>query len=224
MFAGTQIASLKDRLYGANIFNAINQGNIDKVKEILDEKPESIKQLGEEHRSPLHLAAFRGHTAIIELLLQRYTHTFHSCALFVAQITSFKRNADTNAVDDQNKTPFDLACQEDQLEAVKMLYGKTSAKRRGVHAACLGNYTEVLRWLCEQPDIKENIDELNNKGLAGIHVTAALGQTNHIEVLLQNGADVNLPVRLHLDSFSYLIFLTYVTYRTLKATLQHTMQ
>ncbi len=81
-FAGAQIASLKDRLYGANIFNAINQGNIDKVKEILDEKPESIKQLGEEHRSPLHLAAFRGHTAIIELLLQRYTHTHFTAVLF----------------------------------------------------------------------------------------------------------------------------------------------
>ncbi len=53
------------------IFNAIRQGNLERVRELIEEDPMIVNATEEGQCTPLHLAAVMGHKAVVEYLLEQ---------------------------------------------------------------------------------------------------------------------------------------------------------
>ncbi len=82
------------------IFNAIRQGNLERVRELIEEDPGVVHAINENQSTPLHLAAGMGHTEIATALISA--------------------EAIIDAKNEFDYTPLHLAAQEGKLEVAKL--------------------------------------------------------------------------------------------------------
>ena len=192
------------------IFAPSFHGNVDRVKELLDEDPSLVEMRDAKGLTPLHVAASRGQDKVAQLLLD-----------YGADVTG-------PSTEDQ-WTPLMFAAYRGHLEAVKVLVkngaGVTAADGNPIHYSGQRKNKDICRFLAEQgavddlidsndddvvqlfraaysydPDTVEQvltrreelIDYKDKNGRTPLHEACTQGDTKTVRVLLRFGADVEL--------------------------------
>ena len=133
---------------------AASQGNLEKVKELLQDQAVEVDARDHNTFTPLHIAAGQNHWDIVIKLLQH--------------------DADPNAQDDEGSTPMHLAAQGNNLKILKCLVKNKYGAKKGdidivndydrsiLHSAASGlangrENWEILEWLLKRvnPDFRE---------------------------------------------------------------------
>ncbi|XP_013388856.1 serine/threonine-protein phosphatase 6 regulatory ankyrin repeat subunit B-like [Lingula anatina] len=168
---GLDPASLADE----GLLEAAEDGDIESLQELLTVGECDINFQSEEGRTPLHLAAFKGHTQCVQLLLQH--------------------GADTNI---QCKPEFGYIMWRDAPKnAVHLQDGSTP-----LHWAALGSGTQCVQLLL-QHGADTSIQDMG--GSTPLHIAARFGNTQCVQLFLQHGADTNIQDKggstpLHLEA------------------------
>ena len=163
------------KLPDISIHEAASEGNIEAVKQhIIDGIDVNIKNTDGE--SPLHYAAGSGHKEVVELLIAR--------------------GADVNAKIKNSITPLDFAIDFKQSETAELLRkhgGKTRdwfKARESIHIAARdGNIEAVKQHLAAGTDVNAKHDVY---GGTSLEVAAVAGHKEIVELLISEGADVNV--------------------------------
>lgn len=91
-------------LDGPPLHLAAKTGDVNRVRELLADRPRTVNALGNGSNTPLHYAAFGGHSGVVELLLSR--------------------GALINAVNRDGQTPLHLAVLGKHLAVVRLLLSR----------------------------------------------------------------------------------------------------
>jgi ankyrin repeat protein len=122
-----------------DVFDAAALGDVDRVRELVDEEPGRAKELAGDGFTALHLAAWFGHVKVAELLLARGAdpsevatngtdlQPLHSAAAgghpVIAHLL-LDRGADVDARQQGGVTPLHSAAHRNDAEMVKVLLGR----------------------------------------------------------------------------------------------------
>jgi ankyrin repeat protein len=168
----------------AEIQDAVQEGNIAKVRELLKNDPKLASDASEYDargfktlRTPLHYAAYTGNTEMIELLLD-----YH---------------ADVNAKDMSGVTPLHLAAAEGHPEAVRLLLAAKAdpnARDSKIEAtplllATASGFRETVAILL---DSKANVNAQDHVGMSALAVACGRGYKPIVIILLDHKANVNI--------------------------------
>lgn len=153
--------------------DAVEEGKLDVVRKMLQEKPALIGTRDEGEATPLHLAVSKSRTEIVKLLLEK--------------------KAEINAKDHLGETPLHLSISADEDLAIAELL--LAAKADPNIADADGN---TPLHLTTERDVAEllvakgaDIGARNNEGRTPLHEAVASGAKIVVEALLSNKADVN---------------------------------
>ena len=115
---------------------AIENGDVEILKELLNRNPKLTKKKDSLGQTPLHHAAYCGQTEIVQLLLEK--------------------KADVNCQDEKGATALRQAAQQGHLEIVKVLLEKKAdvncRSKEGataLHVAAVNGHLEIVRLLLE---------------------------------------------------------------------------
>lgn len=176
------------------IHMAAMNGDLEKVKEIVKENPDSISTtFGLAHWTPLHLAAVDGHADVAEFLLAN--------------------RADVNVKDSRGHTPMHLAIEARHLDVVEVLRyyggwddsppreknGRTppeesfgpakSGDVEAIHeAAGNGDIAQVMELLKEDPDLVYSRDK---DGMTVLHLAVLKANKDLVSGLMGKQAEIN---------------------------------
>jgi len=156
----------------AEIFGALMTGRIDRVRELLDERPDLVNARNESGDSLLLTAAYTGHTRLLELLLAKGAGVslFEAAAVGLVERVQEQVEGDpaqVNAYSHDGWTPLHLASYFGHKEIALILLA------RGADVNARSRSTRFGR---------ENTP---------LHAAAANRQVAVAEILLAHGADVN---------------------------------
>ena len=133
-----------------NIFEAIDNNDIVRVKELLDSGID-VNIKNESGDTLLHIVcSYNSNIEIVKLLLEQ-------------------PNIDMNTKNYYGKTPLYLACEENHVETVKLLLkhpdidvnSKTNNGKTSLHRACNINSIEIVKLLLAHPNISVNVKDDN---------------------------------------------------------------
>ncbi len=110
-------------LYAMNIWEASRTGNIEAIKQLIEQDSTKVNARTPMNTTPLYYASYNGHTEIAALLLQH--------------------NADVNAQDDDKLTPLHIAAWGGYSKAVTSFLLLDNAK----HCASEESYTKTIKLL-----------------------------------------------------------------------------
>ncbi|CAK9200146.1 unnamed protein product [Sphagnum troendelagicum] len=186
------------------------EGNVDKVKVVVDHVESYLKEQNKHGNTPLHLAAEEGHVEVVQLLLER-------CSTLDLEV----KNADGNTLlhqatmnghdkvvqvlldhaatefdlDDKNNdgnTPLHLAVKEGHVQVVNVLLGcglelqldaKNEIWNTPLHLASEGGYLEVVKVLLEHADGEKcGLDSFNAYGNYPLNLAIEGG---HVDVVVE---------------------------------------
>ena len=148
--------------YTSDLMQACLAGNIDRVRKLLAEKPDSLWQIEETGDTVLHFAARRKNIAIFQLLLDR--------------------GADVYAVNKSGETVFHIAAATNNYDLVKYLLDKN----------CFTADYLTATGEAESVEMHETKIVFNKNSHTALHIAAEEGFKDIAELLLEHGADVNL--------------------------------
>ncbi len=160
------------------IHNAAASGDVDAINRLLDKDPALVNNRDQEllmGLTPLHVAAKKGQTAAVELLLARGAEADPKWAV-------------------NNMTPLIFAAQESHADIVKLLLAK------GANPNTVANGMAALHWVARQGDIElakllldsgADVNVRSDSGRTPLHEVAALGTKEMAELLVSRGADIN---------------------------------
>ena len=147
-----------------SLFDAAAAGEIERVERLLAERPADVSAYSPDGWTPLHLAAFFGHSKIVELLLA------HD-----ADVSARSRNPNGN-------TPLHAALAANQKMAAALLIGHgadldavDAGGWRPLHLAAANNNLDSMRTLVAQG---ADVTATNKEGLTAIQMAE---QKNHKE-------------------------------------------
>ncbi|XP_053126363.1 ankyrin repeat domain-containing protein 27 isoform X2 [Hemicordylus capensis] len=133
--------------------------------------------------TPLHIAAIYGQASLIDLLVSK--------------------GAVVNATDYHGSTPLHLACQKGyQNVTLLLLHYKASTEVQDnngntpLHLACTYGHEDCVKALVYYDVHSCKLDIGNEKGDTPLHIASRWGYQGIIEVLLQNGANADIPNRM----------------------------
>lgn len=154
---------------------AVEHGEADKVASLLAKKGANAVKLDSEGRSALHVAATRGQTECLTVILAH--------------------GADLSVTDGSGFYPLHLAAKNNHLECCrKLIQSKcpidaldSSGKTALHHAAASGNI-QIVQLLCE---LKTPINLKDTEGFTSLLLSAKHGHAEVCSVLLDCGAEIN---------------------------------
>lgn len=194
------------------IFEAAGDGDIARIRELLERSPELVNAKGEQGETPLQRAAWEGHLEAVRLFLDRGAEidgrndANQTAILFAAYRgytaivdTLIARGAAFDYRDQRGNSPFLFAAREGRLDVVQLLLAHGAAPdergprgRTPLHLAAMRGHTAIIRILAARGASLENTDEDQQTpltdALAGGHAEAA-------EALLEAGASLKLDGR-----------------------------
>uniref|UniRef100_A0A674EU63 Ankyrin repeat and death domain containing 1A n=1 Tax=Salmo trutta TaxID=8032 RepID=A0A674EU63_SALTR len=138
----------------------------------------------------LHCAAQRGHSRVLEFIMED----------LVEDIL-------LDRVDNSGKTAFHLAAEHGQLEVVEFLIGmgcthvlKDKDENMAIHLAAKHGHKEVLQKLVETG---VDIDERNIDGLTPLHLSSDGGHYECVKLLLEACCNVNALTNKNMNALHY---------------------
>lgn len=192
------------------ILKAVQEGNLEKVKELLEKDPELVNAQGENLWTPLFYAAGYGHIDIVkELISNGAKVNMQSTAgwspLHFAAIRGHKevvetlivKNAHINIKNKMGQTPLHWALWDSQFEICDLLlnkgaeitakdnYGKTPIQT----AVEMGYLKIVMRMLKHENAVN---DRNMHTGKTLLHIAAINGYKDIAEILINKNIDVNV--------------------------------
>lgn len=162
------------------LITATCEGDVAKVRQLLDDGADPNANETWSRRTPLHFASSDNNLALAKILLQY--------------------NANTEARDELGKTPLVLAVQNGRKEMIKLLISKgTDVNARDDHGETPLSWAAPSCY-CHIEDIElsldngANINAPNDSGITALHCAAVNGDVERVNLLLNRGADINLRV------------------------------
>jgi ankyrin repeat protein len=195
-----------------NFWNCIFiKGSVDVVRLLLD------RGLDEAHRdnagwTPLHYAAFEGHSAVVDLLLEvgarmeatdndgrapMLLATQEGHLLVVERLIELGADVDQKSLD--GKTPLRVAALESHTSVLSALVeagadvtAKDPDGRSTLYLLAIENKLEQVEIILSKSGVKYNLEEDRDlEGRTPLHIASWQGHTAMVELLLRYGADVN---------------------------------
>jgi hypothetical protein len=169
-------------VYAQEIFNEIRQGDMEKVKILIDKDPGLIHtRYGGIY--PLHQAVRHGKKEIAEFLISKG-----------ADVNKFGK--DVSEFAPFEFTPMTEAIRNNNIEMIKMLVAKgadakktTSLGESYLHFAAFLNRPELAEYFIDS-GFDVNIKKSGN--LTSLHIAAVAGNREVAELLIEKGADLDL--------------------------------
>jgi len=157
-------------IQGAEIHEAAELGDLEKVKACLEKDPKQINATDAKGRTVLARAARSGKKELVEFLLEKGA----SEDIFAAAIVG----------------------QTDKVAAFlkqdpKLINARDSGGKTALHWAALYGQEKVMELLLAE---KADVNSLDEDGFTPLHWAATFNQSNAAKVLLANKADTNLKV------------------------------
>ncbi|KAL6059479.1 Lateral signaling target protein 2 [Balamuthia mandrillaris] len=195
-----------------HIFIACAKGYTPMVKLLLEYGADAEKEDSEQGCGPIHVAADKGHTDIIDLLLERLPSLLHKTsskgdmtalhhAAACGHLHTVRRllelGADPNAANRPGNTPLIMAASSGHEEVVSLLIEKGADVNKHCHrdgftalhsAACFGYPAIAKRLLSAGAELNATFDPFLHTPL---HLASAKGQLEMVQLLLDYGAEVN---------------------------------
>lgn len=195
-----------------NFWNCIFiKGSVDVVRLLLD------RGLDEAHRdnagwTPLHYAAFEGHSSVVDLLLEvgarmEATDNDGRAPMLLAtqegHLSVVERLIELGADVDQKsldgKTPLRVAALEGHTSVLSALVeagadvtAKDPDGRSTLYLLAIENKLEQVEIILSKSGVKYNLEEDRDlEGRTPLHIASWQGHTAMVELLLRYGADVN---------------------------------
>ncbi|KAM4532781.1 ankycorbin [Fundulus diaphanus] len=159
------------------LLTAVEHGEVDKVGSLLAKKGANAAKLDGEGKSALHVAAARGLTECLAVMLA------HGADLSVTDATGF--------------TPLHLAAKNNHLECCRRLIQSKcpveavdSSGKTALHHAAAGGNIKIVQLLCE---LKNPINQKDADGLTALMLSAKHSHSEVCSMLLDCGAEINTP-------------------------------
>jgi ankyrin repeat protein len=166
---------LSSLAFGGEIHDAAKNGDLGKVKALLESKPVLLFSKDTNGWTPLHYAASEGRKDAAELLLAN--------------------KADVDAKSNGGWTPLHWAASMGQRDVAVLLLAnnadvnaKDSDSETPLHKAANWGHKDVAKLLLTS---KAEVNAKDNDGMTPLHKAAAGGLKDVAELLLANGAQVN---------------------------------
>ena len=172
---------------------ACRHGNAQVLQNLLAgcKAEEEIATLSQAYPNPLHIAAGRGHLAVVSLLLERGvryqqkeeggvkdTPLHWACREGHLSVVKQLVNEKVCSVTDQGTngdTPLQIACEKGHIEVVRYLLDDCSAVRQRnlLHLAVKSENVDLVEYLVQT--VKIDPACLSNENIASVHVAATCG-------------------------------------------------
>ncbi|MFQ5918921.1 MAG: ankyrin repeat domain-containing protein [Thermoplasmata archaeon] len=190
----------------ARLFKAIEEGDLDEVRELLEIDPRLASAHNSDGASALIWAAYYRQAAIVELLMDRppQPDVFEASALNLNDRLKVLLRSDRGLVDSYSFdgwTPLHLAAHFGSLDAIRTLLSNGASHRAVSHnsngnqplqAAAAGRQGEAVGLLLE---VGADVDAPSEGGFTALHSAAASGDVGLTRRLLEAGARVDVEAQ-----------------------------
>ena len=204
VFCGWMILSINNA-FSQEIFPAVMQGDLDRVKILIEEHPEWVDAVSWGGWTALHRASQFGHGDIVDLLISKGSHleartNLGLTPLYAAIIGQksdvveqlIDKGADVFTVRNDGETMLHIAAAMGQKDIVEFLIAKglkvDVTRRYGITplhlASVFGHQTTVEALISNGAEI----DRKNDNGSTPLHLASAAGEMQTVALLKQKGA------------------------------------
>ena len=183
------------------IFEAIDQGNVDKVTELVEAEPELASARDDTDLSAVRYAVYRGAEEIVAVLLDANPALDVFDAAAVGRTRGLEELVDgepelARAWSPDGFTPLHLAAFFGHADAVELLLERgadVNALARNaelqvapLHSAASGGHAEIVKMLVEQG---ADVNARQGRGFTALQSAAQNGDDESVDLLLERGAD-----------------------------------
>jgi ankyrin repeat protein len=172
----SELAKKREAIHPPSIHEAAKHGQVEIVKTLLKNNPKLVHSKNDYGWTPLHWAAWTGHTAVAEVLLAN--------------------KAEVNVRTNHGNTPLHDAAYKGKKEMAKLLLSKKAEVNAGdrngmtpLHLAAEFGHKELVELLLSK---KAATDARGLKGWTPLHFAAARGCVVSVKLLLAKLNDVNI--------------------------------
>ncbi len=200
------VLALGPSLWADEIHEAARQGNLEKVRSLVDKDPALVAAKDKDGETPLHWAAYSGNPDLVRFLLDKgaAVDAKNARGLAPLAITALQdrtqaaaalieRGADVNVRGPLDVTPLILTAEQGAVELAKTLIaagadvGIESRIGTALHRAAFKGRTEIIRILLKAGAKTE----VMSRGHFPLHLAAMAGKTEAVSALIKGGADIN---------------------------------